>query len=135
MDFKCFIENSFGFLVKEYNLKSCYQVFDHCFDGNRRVYTYSFYNDGGCFTIHNLPQRGELDFYYAKHFSHDRKALCEKVIDVSVVEKSIWQKNSKVLGFKNPFFWRSGKRVLCTLAEVIRRQIESRGEFFGIKVN
>lgn len=128
------IEKQFDFLVKDYNLKYVYQEFKNCYGGNWCVYTHSFYNDSGCFTIHNLPQRGELDFYYAKKFSKVRKDLYEQLIGITSIEKEIWDKNSKFLFFRNPFFWWSSSRVLKTLAEVIKKQIEDNGEFFGIKV-
>ncbi len=128
------IKELFGFLVKQYGLTYVYQDFKNCFDGNWQVYTHSFYNESGCFTIHNLPQRGELDFYYAKKFSNNRKDLCEKMIDIRSAEEEIWKKHSNVLGIRNPFFWWSEKKVLSTLVEVIKSQIKKKGEFFGIEI-
>ena len=122
------------FLVIEYGLKHIHQDFNSCFGGNWWVKTDSYYNDSGCFTIHHLPQRGELDFYYSKEFSTIRESLCERLLDISSVEKEIWEKHKKFLCFKNPFFWNSEKKVFQALAEIIKVQIEKNGEFFGIKV-
>ena len=43
-----------------------YKDFKNCFGGNWWVYTHSLYNDSGCFTIHCLPQRGEVDCYFTE---------------------------------------------------------------------
>lgn len=128
------IEKQFKFLETEYDLKHVYQDFSNCYGGNWWVYTHSYYNESGCFTIHNLPQRGELDFYYAKEFSNVRKNLCEHQINISSIEKEIWNKHNKILFFRNPFFWWSEKKILHALAEVIQVQINRYGEFFGIKI-
>ncbi len=129
------IEKLFNFLVKDYGLKHKYQVFKNCYGGNWWVYTHSYYNESGCFTIHHLPQRGELDFYYSKEFSNKRENLCERIIDISSVEKEIWDKHKKFLFFNNPFFWWSSDKILKVLAEVIESQIKKHCQFFGIKVN
>lgn len=128
------IEKHLGFLVKDYGIKYAYQDFKNCYGGNWRVYTHCFYNESGCFTIHYLPQRGELDFYFAKEFSNVRENLCERLIDINSVEKEIWKKHEKLLFFKDPFFWWNNKKILQALAEVIKAQIKKRGEFFGVKV-
>lgn len=128
------IAKSFDFLVEQYGLTYTYQHFENCFNGAGSVYTYSYYNESGCFTIHHLPVRGELDFFYAKNFSNNRLDLCEEMLDITSVEKEIWNKRSKFLGITKPFFWLSDKKVLSALAEVIKSQIEKHGEFFGIKV-
>ena len=128
------IEKQFDFLVTDYGLKHAYQDFNNCFGGHWWVCTHSYYNESGCFTIHNLPQRGELDFYYAKEFSNIRKDLCEQRINISAIGTEIWEKNEKFLFMKNPFFWWSEKKVLKSLAEVIEAEIKSTGQFFGIKV-
>jgi hypothetical protein len=128
------IDKQFDFLVNDYGLKHVYQEFNNCYGGNWQVFTHSYYNDSGCFTIHNLPQRGELDFYYAKEFSKVRENLCEHLIDVSSIEKEILDKHFKILFFRNPFFWWSRSKVLKALAEVIKAEINKKGEFFGIKV-
>lgn len=128
------IEKYFDFLVKDYGLDYKYQEFHNCYNGNWNVYTYSYYNKSGCFTIHSLPQRGELDFYYAERFSTNLNELYEKMINISSIEKNIWEKYTKIGIFNNPFFWWSNRKVLETLAEVLKVHISKYGEFFDIKV-
>lgn len=129
------IENMFEFLVKDYGFNYRKQEFHNCFNGNWSVYTYSFFNDDGCFTIHSLPQRGELDFYYAKRFSNIREDLYEKPIDIVSIEKDIWRKYGKIGFFDNPFFWWNDNKILTTLAKVLKVHINNYGEFFGIQIN
>ncbi len=128
------IKKEFTNLAKKYNLSYQYQEFENCFGGNWWVYTHSLYNESGCFTIHCLPQRGEVDFYYSEKFSHDRKELCGKPINVYEVEKEIWIKKEKIVFFKNPFYYWNHKRVIKTLIQVINVSIEKNNEFFGIKI-
>lgn len=127
------IEKKFEFLKKDYNLSYKYQEFINCYGGNWIVQTHSFYNDSGCFTIYIEIQRG-MDFYYASRFSTERKALCEKRIDVSSIEPQIWDKSQRIWIFKNPFFWLSDKKVLSTLAEALQVHLAKYNEFFGIQV-
>lgn len=126
-------KKQFDFLVKDNGLKYVYQEFYNCYGGNWRVYTHSYYNQSGCFTIHTLPQRGELDFYYAKEFSTVLENLCELLIDISSIEKEIWDKHNKILFFRNPFFWWSRNKVLKALAEVIRQKLIKKMNFLGLK--
>lgn len=83
MNFK----KEFNDLANTYTLKYKYQEFENCFGGNWKVYTHSLYNESGCFTIHCLPQRDEVDFYYTEKVSDNRKELCGKSINVFEVEK------------------------------------------------
>ena len=130
MDFK----KEFTDLANKYNLNYQYQDFKNCFGGNWWVYTHSLYNDSGCFTIHCLPQRGEVDFYFADKFSTDRKELCSKAINVYEVEKENWEKKAKIWFFKNPFYYWNQDKIIKTLIEVINVSIEKNNEFFGIKI-
>ena len=57
------------FLVEKYNLKFTEQTFKSTPFGNWVTKTYSFYNDSGCFTISELLQRDEIDFYFSDVFS------------------------------------------------------------------
>ena len=128
------LKKEFTDLAKKYNLNYKYQEFKNCFGGNWLVCTHSLYNDSGCFTIHCLPQRGEVDFYFADKFSTDRKELCSKAVNVYEVEKSIWKKKTKIWFFKNPFYYCSQDKIIKTLIEVINTSIEENNEFFGIKI-
>ena len=94
MDFK----KEFTDLAKKYNLNYKYQEFKNCFGGNWLVCTHSLYNDSGCFTIHCLPQRGEVDFYFADKFSTDRKELCSKAVNVMKL-KNLFGKRKQKYGF------------------------------------
>ena len=128
MDFK----KEFSDLSSENNLIYEYQEFKNCFGGNWWVCTHSLYNDSGCFTIHCLPHRGEVDFYFADKFSTDRNELCQREINVFEVEKDIWERDAKVWVIRNPFYFWSSKRIMKTLIEVIKISIEKNGEFFGV---
>ena len=130
MDFK----NEFSKLAEKYNLNYQYQDFKNCFGGNWWVYTHSLYNDSGCFTIHCLSHRGVFDCYFSEKFSNDRNQLCQKAINVFEVEKEIWNKNSKIWFFKNPFYYWNTENILKTLIEVIKVSIEKNNEFFGVKI-
>lgn len=129
------IKNLFDYLVKDYSFTYQEQVFPNCYNGNGTVYTYSFYNDNGCFTIHSYPVRGELDFFCADRFSPIREELCGRWVDLRAIEKEIWDKHSKIGFLKRPFFWYSHDKILKAFSEVLKAHIEKYGEFFGIKVN
>ena len=127
------IEEMFGFLKEEYNLSYKYQEFFNCYGGNWTVQTHSFYNASGCFTIYVEVQRG-INFWYAPRFSTERKALCEREIDVSLIEPPIWNKHERFFVFKNPFFWWNDNKVLMVLAEALKAHLAKENEFFGIQV-
>lgn len=126
------IEKKFNFLISDYGLIYKYQEFLNCYNGGWTVYTYSFYNKSGCFTIYSLPSRGELAFYYSKEVCDNLKDLCCKEIDVTSIEADIWEKAQKIGIFNNPFFWWSENKVLNTLAEVLKQHIAKHHEFFGV---
>ena len=128
------LKKEFEELAKKNNLTYQYQEFNNCFGGSWFVYTHSLYNDSGCFTIHCLPQRAEVDCYFANNFSTDRKELCGKAINVFKVEEEIWNKNEKIWIFRNPFYYWKPERMIKTLIEVINVSIEKNNEFFGIKI-
>ena len=128
------VEKLFSFLVEDYGLNYRQQDYSNCYGGNWLVRTYSFYNDSGCFTIHTVPQRGELDFYYSHIFSTKREELCERLIDICSIEPQIWERHMNFGVIKNPFFWWSSNRVLNALAEVLRIHISAHKEFFGVRV-
>lgn len=130
MDFK----KEFAALAQKKNLSYQFQEFKNCFGGDWVVWTYSLYNDSGCFTVSYWTQREEVDFYYAEKFSTDRKELCAKPINVFEAEQEIWRKNKRIWIFNNPFFYCSPKRIIKALIEVINSLIEKNNEFFGIKL-
>ena len=108
-----------GFLVTEYNMQFKAQEFDEYLGFHFMSYTYSFYNENGCFTIHHIPQRGETGWFVSKTISEDQYELLKKEIIQSLyVHEQTW-------------IWRIG---IKNLARSIRSQIARSGEFFGIKV-
>ncbi len=121
-------------LAQKYNLNHYYQVFEHCFGGNWTAFTYSLYNDSGCFTIEHLPQRGEVSCYFAPHFSYNREELCRKEINIFELEHDIWTRRERFWIFKNPFFYWNTKKVLETILEVVESSIKKNNEFVGIKI-
>ena len=131
MNFK----TKFSDIAQKYNLNYQYQEFENSLNGSWLVYTHSLYNDSGCFTIHCLPQRNEVDCYLSSKFSNDRKALCEVLINVFDIEKDIWHKHEKIWIFKNPFFYWSSNNIIKTILEVIEVSINRNNELFGIKIN
>ena len=127
------IYEEFAFLVNEYKLKYTFQEFN--LGGGFIAQEYSFYNETGCFTIHSLPVRDELEFYYAKFCYANINSLQEKPLDVYNFEKDIWDKKSKWFNFiPNPFFWLNKGKILRTVADIIKLQIAVNKEFFGVKV-
>ena len=129
------IKSKLSFLIKDYGLKYKYQEFHNCYGLNMTVYTHSFYNSNGCFTIHDMPCKGELDFYYSQSFSTMHADLCKNAINISSIEPEIWKKHTKILIFNRPFFWWSKKRIIDALAEVLYVHINKEKEFFGIKID
>lgn len=71
---------------------------------------------------------------FTEKFSTDRKELCDNPINVYEVEKEIWNKNSKIWFFKNPFYYWDQEKIIKTLIEIINVLIEKNNEFFEIKI-
>lgn len=126
------IEKLFNFLINDYGLTYKHQEIDNCY-GKWNVETHSFYNDSGCFTIYIEIQRG-MDFWFASKFSSNYEELCEREIDISIIEPEIWGRQEKILFLKWPFFWWNNDKVLSTLAKVLKIHLKKSNEFFGIQV-
>ena len=122
-------------LAMKYGLKYQYQTFEKCYSGNWYVLTHSLYNESGCFTISCLPQRGEVEFYFAERFSCNLRELCSQEINVYAFEKEIWEKSKKIGPFISPFSYWNPNRVLDTLIKVITVLIEKNNEFFGVEIS
>lgn len=122
-------------LARKYGLKYQYQEFENCYGGNWLVCTHSIYNESGCFTIHCVPQRLEVDFYFSDRFSRNQRELCTKEVNVYEFEKSTWEKDQKIGPFKNPFFFWSPNNIIDTLIKVIAELIKKNNEFFGVQVS
>ena len=140
---KCFVrkENTMQYAVKElmflvekYNLKFTEQTFESTPFGNWVTKTYSFYNDSGCFTISELLQRDEIDFYFSDVFSTAYPDLKKRQLNVWD-NNAILEKHQRwIFGLKNPFFWYSKKKYMKALAEIIQAKISNNKEFFSINV-
>ena len=130
-------EKLFSFLEKNYKMKHVYQCFENCYGGHWFVYSHSYYNDSGSFTIQVVPQRGEYDFYYMREFSQTKEPLCSigledsavQSVDIRSIGQEIWEKAEKKY-----WFW-TYTRVLKTLVLAIKYQVENDGSFFGIKIS
>lgn len=108
-----------GFLITEYNMRFKAQKFDEYIGLHLISYTYSFFNENGCFTIHHLPGRGENAWYVSKTFSEDQDELLEReVIQILYLQGQCW--------LFRTFIQRT--------AAAIRYQISNSNEFFGIQV-
>lgn len=127
------IEILFDFLVRDYGLSYKHQHFINCYDGHWEVETYSFYNDSGCFTIYFEIQRG-MEFWYSSQFSTDYQKLCQRAIDISLIEPDIWERHKKIMIFNNPFFWWDNKKVLNAFSEVLKVHLSKGNDFFGIQI-
>lgn len=120
------IEKQFEFL-KKYGFKFKEQIFKNAYNSYFTVHTYSFYNKDGCFTIYNLPQRGEWDYYYSKKFSTVMENLLDYRLDIYKQKSEIWSKARKT-------WFYTIRKELNLLADAIKHQIEDNNEFYGIKV-
>ncbi|MDY0295657.1 MAG: hypothetical protein RBQ71_07625 [Acholeplasmataceae bacterium] len=116
----------FNFL-KRYGFEFKEQSFKNVYNSYFTVYTYSFYNEDGCFTIYNLPQRGEWDYFYSKKFSTVMDDLLAFRIDIYSQKADIWDKARKVWLY-------TMKKELSLLVDVIKYQIQEKNEFYGIKI-
>lgn len=120
------IEQQFNFL-KNYGFEFKEQTFKNVYNSYFTVHTYSFYNEDGCFTIYNLPQRGEWDYFYSKKFSTVMDDLLASRIDIYRQESEIWNRARKTSLY-------TMKKELSLLADVINHQIQDKNEFYGIKI-
>ncbi len=119
-------------IAGKYNLNYLKQQFDNCFGGYWYVETFSLYNENGCFTIHYLGQRQELDFYVTPSISTKREELANNRIDVTKYKADVWEKELPNI---NIFSLSYASNFLILLTKVIEMQLEESGSFFGIKVN
>lgn len=83
------IEKQFNFL-KNYGFEFKEQTFKKVYNSYFTGHAYSFYNEDGCFTIYNLPQRGEWDYFYSKKFSALIDDLLVSRLDIYGQESEIW---------------------------------------------
>jgi len=126
------IAKIFAFLIEEHGLIYQHQSFTNCYGGNWQVETHSFYNESGCFTIYIEVQRG-MSFWYASKFSTNYEDLCEKEVDIYLIEPEIWNKHSKIWFFNRPFFWWTDNKLLSVFAEALKVHLAKGEDFLGIK--
>ena len=103
------IKAMFEFLISDYGFK--YEKQSFVYSEAWKTETHSFYNESGCFTIHRMDARGELEFYHSKEFSKDRQELYKNPVYIETIEPEIWKKRSKIFSLSNPFFWCSKRKV------------------------
>ena len=107
------------FLTKEYGMTFEFQTFEDYNGFCGPIDTYSFYNDFGCFTLHNIVQKGEWHWYVSKTFSNEQTELLKKEIDPNLYISA------------KCFLYRT---VLKRLALCIKEQVATTGTMFGIKI-
>lgn len=137
----------FGFLVEDYGLEYQLQKYRNCYGGGWYVEIHCFYNKNGCFSIYELGQRDEWDYFFAPRYSEKMEELKAVRLDICAVEKELWKEplkiieeynqkaiNYKTLGQLLNYAYSSQRLILETLAKVIKVQIEKAGLFYGLKV-
>lgn len=130
----------FNFLIEKYHLKYDYSIFRGYLGTNATLQTFTFYNNSGCFIIHDVPVRGELEFIYLSdinlldQYARKPSSVKNSLLDVGSVEKEIWKNHMQILFFNNPFFWSNKKKIFRVLVKVIEAQITKTGQFYGIKI-
>lgn len=120
------IEKSLAFLVEEHNFQYKSNAFRELKGFQGPFYTYSFYNEHGCFTVLYTFQRNEIEYYVSKTYSKDKEVLLSKNISQQVFDelKQKRKKHSNLLKSNNTL-----------IAEIVKEQIKANGEFWGIKVD
>lgn len=153
------VKKNLDFLCSKYQMKYALGEFEHYLGTNAVLVTYSYYNEFGCFTIANVPVRGDVTYYRLDSVDQIKDVILSGSPDLGVLtqqneklsrayddyiskrrlqifdfEPEIWDKHSKTGFLKLPFFWGTDKQILQALADVIETQIEKYSSFFGIKV-
>lgn len=114
------ITKHLGFLVSKYKMNYLFQSFPKFLGFYGPSDCYSFYNDNGCFTIHNLAQRGEWGLFIAPKFSYNQDNLLRQEIN-------------QRLYFDGNYFTDSS--WLNALSNTIIRDIKLNNSLFSIKLN
>ena len=108
-----------GFL-KKYGFEFCFQTFDDYKGFRGPIDTYSFYNKYGCFTLHNIAQKGEWNWFVSRSFSTNQYELLEKEIDPSFyISTKCWLYST----------------VIKRLAKFLEGQVIHGKSMFGIKID
>lgn len=106
-----------GFLVTEYDFSFKFQTFENYRGFCGPVDTYSFYNNYGCFTLHNIVQKGEWGWFLSDKFSDNQYALLSSEIPQDQYISCCWTLRGQ----------------LKQLTNSIKIQLLSTGMMFGIK--
>ena len=106
------------FLVTDYDFNYKIQSFSeyHGFCGP--IYTYSFYNAKGCFTIHYVTQKDELSFFTSEKMSLDQYQLLKNEIHLIEYISPCYRKMT----------------LFKRLAASVRNQIKNKDSFFDLSI-
>ena len=107
----------FGFLC-ELSMCFSHQKFDEFLGFAGPIYTYSFFNQYGCFTLLVIVQLNEWYWYVSEQFSTELEELVQTEIVQTSLGKRVWLSSS----------------MLSCLSLSIKQQIKFDGSFFGIKI-
>lgn len=107
-----FLETECGMIFK----KQTFPDF-HGFAGP--IDAYSFYNENGCITFHNIVQRGEWGWFISKKFSQNQYEL---------LEREIWQTEYLHKSYFLTASW------LKDLRDALKAELAKYGTVFHIKV-
>ncbi len=109
----------FDFLVKDYQMNFFAQVLPNTIGVETPTYIYSFFNQSGCFSLVEIPQRKEWDCYIAKQFvQQPHKLLSTRINQADYINRSIY----------------TTRAYLKLTAQSIQSQINLTNSFWGIPV-
>ncbi len=84
------------------------------------TFIYSFFNEFGCFSIVEIPQRQEWDCYIASKFEQQPSLLLiNKINQTEYIKRNVYRKRT----------------YLMLTSKFIQSQIKLTNSFWGIKVN
>ena len=113
------VEKYLGFLKKDYGMNYTVQIFAGTFGVDDPTYVYSYYNNFGCFSIVEIAQRNEWDFYISDQYS--------TILDLLLKEKIVQREY-----FTNYFY--SLRKLLKVTAQFIQTEIKASNCFWGIRI-
>jgi len=96
-----------------------FQSFDEYLGFHGPINTYSFYNQHGCFTLHQVVQRGEWGWYVSDKIHRN----LYKLLDKEIIQSDFMQHSTI-----------SYKKHLKILSSIIQKQLKNSQQFFGITV-
>lgn len=154
------VKGILGFLCSKYKMTYDFSEFENYLGTNATIQIYSYYNGFGCFSVANVPVRGEVMYYRLDSIDQIKDIILSRPPNLGVLtqqneklyreyfdniskhklqifdfEPEVWDKYRKTGFLKIPFFLGTDKQILQALAAVIETQIKKGGSFFGIKVS